>query len=100
MVTLGLDFQDGFRNDSIVVQIEGEEVYRSEDVTTQLLLGLADSFTTQVPRGTIQIEIDVPTRDLTRSISLEVDGETYLGVSILGGMLEITPPRDEPFPYA
>ena len=99
-VILGLDFQDGFRGDSIVVRVDGKSVYHEEGITTQLLLGVADSFTTRVRRGAVQIDILVETQDLARSISLEVLGDTYLGVSIVAGELQSMPPRDEPFPYA
>lgn len=32
MITLGIDLQEGFENDQVVIIINGEEVYRQEKV--------------------------------------------------------------------
>lgn len=99
MVTLAIDFQDGFADDTVVLRVNGEEVFRKEHVSTKLLLGLADSFKTEVEKGPVSVEISVETRDIAETISLDVSVDTYLGVSVVNGMIEYII-SDEPFGYA
>ena len=42
MALLHIAFQDGFTDDTVVVLINGGEVFRKEGVNTKLLLGYAD----------------------------------------------------------
>jgi len=98
MVTLGIDLQDGFEDDTVVMQINGEEVFRKEHVTTNLLLGLAASFETEVEKGPVSVEISVETRDIVETIPLDVSADTYLGVSVVNDRIEQII-SDEPFVY-
>jgi hypothetical protein len=99
MTTLGIDLQDGFVDDTVSVRIDGEEVFRKEHVRTKLILGLADSFKTEVEKGPVSVEISVETRDTAETISLYVSADTYLGVSVVDGRIKYRI-SDEPFGYA
>lgn len=98
MVTLSINFQDGFTDDTIVLQVNGEEVFRKEHVSTKLLLGLADSFKTEVETGPVRIEVNVQTKGIEKTFLLEVSSDTYIGISIVNGMIEYIV-SDEPFGY-
>lgn len=98
MVTLFIDFQDGFVDDKIVLQVNGKEVFRKEQVTTKLLLGLADSLKTKVDTGQVSIEIYLPKKNIKKTIALEVSADTYVGISIVDGMIEYII-SDKPFGY-
>lgn len=100
MVTLAIDLQEGFVDDTVILRVNGEEVFRKEHVSTNPLLGLAHSFKTEVEKGPVNIRVDVRTRDLAKTVALEVSDDTYLGVSVVGGMIDVTPPRPDRFPYA
>ena len=98
MVTLGIDLQDRFENDTVVMRMNGEEVFRKEHITTNLLLGLADSFKTEVEQGSVRIEISIETRNIVETIPMDVSADTYLGISVVSGRIEYII-LDEPFGY-
>ena len=98
MVTLSIDFQEGFANDTIVLHVNGDEVFRKEDVSTKLLLGKADALKTTVETGQVVIEINIQTRDIAMPIPLEISANTYLGISVVNGRIEYVV-SDEPFGY-
>lgn len=98
MLTLSVDFQDGFVDDAIVLLVNGQEVFYKQHVRTKLLLGLADSLKTKVETGPVSIETNVPTKDIAKTIALEVSADTYIGISIANGMVEYIV-LDEPFGY-
>ena len=99
MVTLSIDFQDGFTDDTVVLKLNGKEVFRKKAVSTKLLLGKADSFKTEADTGLVNVEISVPTKDIARTFLLEVSADEYIGISIVTGKLECVL-SDEPFGYA
>lgn len=96
---LAIDLQDGFDGDTVIIRVNGEERFEKENVTTMRLTGLADdTFRTQVEPGSVKVEIAVPSRNLSESFTLDVAGDTYVGVSIQGGRLQHII-RDRPFGY-
>ena len=98
MVTLSIDFQEGFANNTVVLHVNGDEVFRKEDVSTKLLLGKADALETMVETGQVVIEINIQTRDIAMTIPLEISADTYLGISVVNGRIEYVI-SDEPFGY-
>jgi hypothetical protein len=99
MATLAIHLQEGFNDDTVILQINGAEVFRKEKVKTKLMLGLADdSFQTEVRPGSISLEVAVPTRNITAAIPLEADMDTYVGISIVNNRIEYKIQR-EPFGY-
>ena len=99
MATLSIDFQDGFVNDTVMVQIDDEEVFRKERVSTRRLTGLAASFQTQVKEGSVRVQINVPTTEIARTILVEVSADTYLGISLVNGAIKYIVSA-KPFGYA
>ena len=81
---LVVHLQSGFRGDSVVVTVNGRRAYAKEDVRTLRTNPYADSFEVEVPRGPVAFSIDVPSKDLSQSIDLEVRRTIFLGVSIVG----------------
>lgn len=82
MATLRIDFQDGFTDDSVVVRVGDQEIYRGASLRTSRLLGFAHTVSAQVPAGRVMVEVDVPSRGLSGSAALQVEDAAYLGVSI------------------
>jgi hypothetical protein len=79
-VALHVDLQEGFDGNSIVVRINGNEAWRNDGVKTRHQIGLADSFSTTVPTGIVEVVIEQPDKHLSHTISLNVEGPTYVGV--------------------
>ena len=88
MGILSVDLQEGFSDDTVVLHLNGEEVYRQEHVATMRILGLADSFTTNIEEGPATLDIAVETQGIARTVPLDVTGDIYLGVSLVAGDLE------------
>lgn len=99
MSKLRVDLQEGFTGDAVDVSVNGQESLRKEGVTTKRLLGVATSSEIDVPDGTITIEIKIPTKNLSKIISLETPDSRYLGVSIEDGKIEHIVSK-RPFGYA
>lgn len=87
MSKLRVDLQEGFAGDAVNLLINGRESLRKEGVTTKNLVGLANSSEIEVPDGPITIEIQVPTKNLSKTISLETSATKYLGFSIENGRI-------------
>jgi hypothetical protein len=88
MPRLTIHLQTGFADDTVVVRVNGAEVYRKEGVKTSLLLGYADVFDCPVPEGTAHVDIEVPSRGVRASFDVPVSARTHLGVSLRGGTVE------------
>jgi hypothetical protein len=82
MARLTIHLQDGFANDSVVVRVNGNEVYRRSGVTTQLVLGRAEVFATEVPEGPVDVEVEVPTRHVQSTFRIEALPKTHLALSL------------------
>lgn len=85
MTELSIYLTDGFAKDRVVVRMNGEQVYARDNVTTQLLIGLADSFEVEAHSSRLVIEIDVPSRDLGHTIEIDVAQGTHVVIWIESG---------------
>jgi len=99
MKTLTIDFQTGFENDTVEALLDEEVVYRDDSVTTSPLIGMADSTELAVEVGRHDLEIRLPARHLVRSLPLDVDDDSYVGVRVETGALELEE-SGQPFGYA
>jgi hypothetical protein len=98
MVSLVIDLQDGFADDTVVICVDGQEVYHEQDVNTDYSLGRADSVEIRVSQGSVSVEIAVRSRHLSDTLALEVSKTVYLGVSILDDKIDYRI-SDEMFRY-
>ena len=98
MTLLHIAFQDGFSDDTVQVLVNSREVTQKEHVTTRTQIGLADSFEMDVPEGMMELEVLVPTRNLSERITLPVSKAVYLGVSVDEGRM-VHKVSEEPFGY-
>ena len=89
MSRLRVDLQEGFAGDDVDIKINGRESLHKKGVTTKRALGLATSSEIEVPDGPVSVEIEVPTKQLSKTISLEGAESSHLGVSIQDGEIKI-----------
>ena len=89
MPKMRLDFQEGFGNDTVEILVNGNVVLQTEGVTTKRMLGLALATEIEVPDGTLDIEIKIPTKNLSKTISVEASTTPNLGISIHNGEIKI-----------
>jgi len=97
-VVLAIDFQDGFEDDTVAVEFNDKEVFREKHVKTRLPLGFASTFKTSVKKGRVQIKVNVLTKKIERTITLNVQRNIYLGISIFDGIIQHII-KDTPFGY-
>lgn len=100
--TLFVDIQEGFKDDTVIVKVNGNDVFKKEHITTSLLEGPAASFSIDVNEGLAIVKAVVPHRNLQGSQEFQVDSDIYLGISIIESDRQekirfIT--RDRPFGY-
>lgn len=82
MPTLHVDLREGFTRDTVVIRVDGREIYHRTDVETNYSVGLADRVTAEVPRGPVRVEILLPQRDQQQSLTLPMDDSAALGFSL------------------
>jgi hypothetical protein len=80
MATLHIDLQDGFAGDSVVIRLDGREVYRKDGVKTDLRISRADAVDVQAANPTATVEVEA--RGQSASASVDVTREPYLSVSL------------------
>ncbi len=92
MPLLHIAFEEGFYDDTVVVRVNDQEVYRKPNVKTELQIGYADSCEVDVREDVIEIVVVLPLRSLSKSIPVVFRGSApvYLGLSITpeGGISE------------
>jgi len=98
MYTLEIDLQEGFDGDQVVIEINGKESFRQENVSTKLLLGYAETKAFPLPPGETTVTISLPQKKQTTTINLNLEANTYLGVSVTPAGLEYIL-SDKPFFY-
>jgi len=84
MSRLTISLEEGFTGDAVVVSVNGAEVYRRDGVKTKLQIGLADQFETDVQDGPANIEVTLPTKQISGRTGVDAGGELYVGVSVEG----------------
>jgi hypothetical protein len=84
MPLLHIAFQEGFMDDTVVVRANGKEVCHKPNVTTRLQIGYADSCEADVRENTVNVEVILPLRSLSKAIPIVFDDSTpvYLGLSV------------------
>lgn len=96
---LHVALQEGFSDDTVVIRLDGAEVFRKPHVHTRLQIGLADSFETDVPDAPVRLEVFVPSKELAAATEVRSQGTMYVGVSVEpGGGLSFRT-STEPFGY-
>jgi hypothetical protein len=100
MFRLRVDLQEGFADDEVDLRINGREALHKQGVTTKRMLGLATSAEIEVPEdGPVTVQVEVPTKHLSKSILLSVADSPHLGISILNGEIKFIVSR-KAFGYA
>jgi hypothetical protein len=99
MVEIPIDLQDGFKDDTVVISVEGRELLRDEAVSTRFQIGRAKSVKLQVPEGRTELTVEVPTRNLRGTATVDTTKPVFVGISLTTqGKLQIRV-QDQPFGY-
>jgi hypothetical protein len=82
MISLVIELRDGFMDDAVLIQVNGVERYNEKGVQTDFSVTRADSFQVQVSEGPVTVDVDVPSRRLTKSIRYDISKDKFLGLSL------------------
>jgi hypothetical protein len=74
--------EDGFKNNTVQIKINEKEVFHKKDVSTQLLIGMADSIRLNVPGGHVTFKISLPDRNIVKSFSADISNSSVLKFSL------------------
>jgi len=88
MATLRIALQDGFEDETVVISVNGKEVFNQKNVKTKRQIGKAAGFELKLGSGSADVEVSLPLRKLSDQFALKVSDETYLGISLVGGRIE------------
>jgi hypothetical protein len=80
-MTLQIDLQDGFQNDTVIITSGSQRVYEKSGVTTDLTISRADGFEIQVSEP-VTLRVQVPTRNATAAESVNPAETPFVAVSI------------------
>ena len=95
---LHLAFEDGFAADTVIVEVEGQEVARQSGLTSSLATALAATAEASLPVSSGRVTVSVPTLGLSASRQLDFGAQPYLAVAVREGQLVLRA-QDEPFVY-
>lgn len=98
MPLLHVAFQEGFDGDTVVVRVNGKEIFRKDNVKTRLQIGYADSFENNFNKGPATVDIVLPSKSLSETVQLQLAAPTYIGVSIQQDKINCRI-SDQPFGY-
>lgn len=99
-VVIHIALQEGFEGEIVVIRVNGNEVFHKPNVKTRLQIGIADFIEVGIQKGSVNVEVALPLRNLSKSIVLQVSTPIYVGVSVTrDDRIVYTEPRREPFGY-
>ena len=94
-VMLTIDLQEGFDGESVAVRVGEQVVFEADEVTTNPVIGLADSIVVEVDTGPQTVVVEVGA-DQTLATDVDVNADLFIGFNIDSGeVIE----SDQPFGY-
>ena len=81
---LHITLREGFRGHTVVIVVDGDEVYRRSGVTTDSRIPLTDAVELVVGRRLVQVMVSVTPGDYVASLDLVVSAYPYLAISLVG----------------
>lgn len=71
MIYVIIVFESGFKNDTVIIKVNDQQVFNRKGITTKMQLGYAGSAKINVMEGDIRFEIFLPEKSLSKTIFLE-----------------------------
>ena len=99
MPTLKVDLQEGFSGETVVLRLNGQEVYR-QAVKTRTQIGLADSRSFDLPPQHLKLEAALPQSSVSEALELDLSQDMYVGVTLSSHDVLSLHASSEPFGYA
>ena len=81
MPILKIDLQEVFSGETIVLLMNGREIYRGTP-RTRMQIGLAESRSFNLPQQQLTLKAEMPASDASASIDLDLSDDLYVGVHL------------------
>ena len=88
MAKLQVALGDGFDQDAVAVSIDGVEVFRKDGVTTRTQISLAESFEVEAPDRSAELRIEVPSRGVSDTVSVDARERPVVTLSLRDGAIQ------------
>jgi hypothetical protein len=82
--SLHISLREGFRGHTVVIVVDGDEVYHRSGVTTDPKIPLSDVVEVVVERRMVQVKVSVTPGDYVASLDLVVAAYPHLAISLVG----------------
>lgn len=82
--SLHITLREGFHGHTVVIVVDGDEVYRRSGVTTGPRIPVTDTVELVVGRGLVQVVVSVTPGDYVASFDLVVSAYSHLAISLIG----------------
>ena len=82
--SLHITLREGFRGHTVVIVVDGDEVYRRSGVTTDPRSPLTDAVELVVDRRRVQVMVSATPGDYFASLDLVVSAYPHLAISLVG----------------
>jgi hypothetical protein len=86
-MVINVALQDGFDADTVLIRVDGAEVYRGEELTTRTQISHAADTQLEVPDRPFTLEVDVPTRGVYEELQLNPHAQPNVALSLRDGQL-------------
>jgi hypothetical protein len=97
MARLHLALNDGFTGDTVVVRLDGREIYRKGGVKTDLRISRADGAEADAPDGEATLEVEA--RGRTASVRVDAAARPHVGIDMTPDGEPRIRQQAEPFAY-
>lgn len=81
---LHIALRDGFRGHTVVIAVDGLEVYRGAGVTTDRTGARADAFDVTAASAVARVGVSVTPGDIAASMELDVSQRPHVAISLVG----------------
>lgn len=85
MNLLHIALHDGFRGHTVIITVNGDEVYRKSGVTTDLTISRADGFDTKVGSDKARLEVTAEPNHHKGTAEINISEYPYVAVSLVEG---------------
>ena len=87
MIRLTIILERGFKDDTVIVKINEKEIFHKKNITTKLLIGMAESLQLNVQEGLVTFKISLPDKNIVKDFSAEILHPSILKLSLENGEL-------------
>ena len=91
---LSIKLRDGFSNNTVTVEVNGQEVYRKSGVTTDLTISFADAVEVPVEQSTVKLKVAVEGGE-SQTKEIRVQETPFVDVWILNDKMELRSSKQE-----